>query len=233
MVPICVGCNDNGSGSSLDMGSFLYVTRKDDKTRAVWKFGTAVSAGIFAKNVAGRFNENVEDDLQAGPSSLKGLNEAWMSFSFDFLAPDGLTVSGPFGVDYLYGFLGVGSVDGSLVQAGFGKVKADKQSSVGVCGGSTTNACFMISSISGSLTGTSTWTYVCGPAIWDLCSLNGENLVGTLLDPSAATVDGTWSIKLNSKISAQVNGASSDAAKQAIIVGKLGGGELIGDDVTK
>jgi VCBS repeat-containing protein len=233
LVPICVGCNENGTGTSLEMDSYLYVTRKDDKTGAVWKFGTAVSAGTFAKGVAGRFNENVEDNLQQGPTSLKKLDEAWMVFAFDFLSPDGMTISGPFGVEYLYGFLGTGSVDGNLVQAGFGKVKADKQSSVGVCGGSTVDACFMITSISGSLTGVSTWTYICGPAIWDICSLTAESATGTLLDPSTATVDGSWSVKLNKKVSAAVNSASTDAAKEAILVNKLGGGELIGGAVSK
>jgi hypothetical protein len=232
MVPICVGCNDNGVESSLEMPSWLYSVRKGDKTKSVWKFETAVSSGIFGKGVAGRFNENVEDELQGGPTSLKGLKEAWMSFSFAFATPDDSFISGPFGVDYVYGFLGIGSTDGALTQAGFGKVKIDTQSSVGVCGGSTSTACFMINTISGNLTGMSNWTYICGPAIWDICSLNSETPAGTLLDPSAASVNGSWSIKLNSKVSAQVNAASTDYAKEAIIVDKLGGGALIGDSAS-
>lgn len=237
LVPICIGCNDNGVESSLGMPASLYAVRKGDKSKAIWKFDAdnnnlVVSSGIFSKGVAGRFNENVEDDLQGGPTSLKGLKEAWMSFSFDFLTPDDSYISGPFGVDYVYGFLGIGSTDGYLNQAGFGKVKIDTQSSVGVCGGGTTTACFMIASISGSITGMSAWTYVCGPAIWDICSLNEENPAGTLLDPSITSVNGSWSIKLNNKISAAVNAASSDYAKETIIINKLGGGELIGNSAS-
>lgn len=232
MVPICVGCNENGVGSSMEMPSWLYSTRKHDKTKAVWKFETSVSSGIFGKGVAGRFNENVEDALQEGPTSLEGLKEAWMSFSFNFLTPDDSFITGEMGNDYVYGFLGIGSTDGSLTQAGFGKVKIDTQSSVGVCGGSTSSACFMIKSIDGHLTGMSNWTYVCGPAIWDICLVTDEDPAGSLLDPSAASVDGSWSIKLNSKVSADVNAAPTDYAKEAILVDKLGGGALIGDSAS-
>jgi len=232
MVPICIGCNEDGTDSSLGMGSWLYVMRAGDKGKAVWKFETEVSSGIFAKNVAARFNENQSDDLEGGPTSLKGLNEAWMSLGFEFATPDDEYLTGPLGNDYVYGFLGIGSTDGYLYLGGFGKVTTDTQSSVGVCGGSTSNACYIISSINGSLVGDSNWTYVCGPSMWDMCTLTGGEEIGSSLDPVYATVDGSWSVKLNKKVSMAVNAASSDYAKEVILVNKLGGKRLIGDSAS-
>jgi len=228
-VPICIGCNDNGTDSSQAMASLLYIVRKDDKSKAIWKFAPEVSAGLFNKGVGVRIID--PDDLLGGPTSMKGLSQAWLDFWFPFEDQGILAPFGKFNTDYQYGFLGFGSVEGYIDYAGFGKAKLDSQSSVGVCGGSTSSACYMISTISGSLTGSSEWTGLCAQApIWDICAFAGDPLGGPL---TRATVNGSWSIKLNNKVSAAVNGASTDAAKEAILVDKLGGGELIGSSASE
>jgi len=219
LVPLCVGCAEEGSSGSVPFGdSYLYIMRGDDKTDTIWRFSPEVGAGLFNKGVTIRPEE---DALAAFPTSLKKLTQAWMGFSFEFSDAD-LSIITKYG-EVPYGFLGIGSADGVITQTGFGKAKSLSETTVSFCSPSTTIACHVITSISGGMTGFVNQKGVCTEVpIWDVCSL--------ALIPNGVMY-GTWSIKLSEKVSETINGFSDFEDVEAYIVDKMDG-YLLGEETT-
>ena len=219
MIPVCIGCSEVGSDSSIPFGeSYLYVIRRSDKTKAVWKFMPELDAGLFSKDVAPR----PENDVLAGyPTSLKKLNQSWVGLNF-FFEDMGLAESYD---SYLlpYGFLGYTSSEGAISSVGFGEAKTvtnTVSSGLGLCDPLETTSCSMITAVKdGRIVGKVTHQGVCGaPSIWDVCSLE-QTLTSVLY--------GSWSIRLNSKISASVNDMEELTDVEEFLINKLGGKSLV------
>jgi hypothetical protein len=207
LVPLCIGCSEDGADSSQGFdGSILYVTRKGDKTDGVWKFGAEVDAALFNKGVGLRPEG---DEREAFPTSLKKLTQADMGMYYAFEGAD-LSIDTKYG-EVPYGFLGIGSATGEIEQTGFGKAKSLSETTVDFCQGTTTIECMVITSIEGELIGWVVQTGVCTEVpMWDVCALTTT--------PNG-TLHGDWSLKLNEKLSTQVNN-SNDV--DSLMVDKLG-----------
>lgn len=228
VVPVCFDCTGTADTSApFSVGnaydeSFIYVIRKADKTKTVWKVTADVYAGLFNLGVGVRPLDEDDALSEMGyPTSKKKLTQAWMQVYFDFedLADDALFNS-TFG--YLpYGFYGFGYEYIWLGHAGFGKAKTITTGGFCIPSGH----CFVITSItSGRMAGYAYHKGVCGaPPIWDVCTLYPY--------PESAT-HGTWSLRLNEAMSSAFNGTLDDGGgltgdSDDYMVGKLKGLALI------
>jgi len=213
VIPICSSCGLGSAEYSVGYPqSYIYIKRGGDKTNRVWKFEPEVAAGLFNSGVA------APEDLGGSPTSYKKLKGAWMAADWSFdqypmeYVSDGdggwtMETADPLFANYApygyqqYGFLGFASVYGDWAMTGFGSA-APTVSEV-FCGGS--NLCFVINSISGGILGWDWKDGICGAApSWDLCTL-----LPVSVEDSGWYVNGvshgSWSIKLNSKVTAEFN----------------------------
>lgn len=230
VVPMCFDCAGTADGSDpFSVGSaydesFIYVIRKGDKTKTVWKSTADTYAGLFNLGVGVRPPDEDDALSEMGyPTSKKKLTQAWMQVYFDLddLADDALYNST---IGYLpYGFYGFGSAYVALDHAGFGKAKTITTGGFCIPGGN----CFVITSITdGRMTGYVEQKGVCGaPPIWDVCTL--------LPYPEGAT-HGTWNLRLNEAMSSAFNGTLDENGglteeSDTYMVGKLKGLALIDD----
>jgi hypothetical protein len=196
----CCGCGELQPTAPYDEALF-YVVRKGDKSRSIWPFSATFAVGAFGKQAAMRCGV---DALAGGPTSLKGLNQAWASLSWTF-DDSGVDANyGAFGM-WPYGFLGFCSGEGSVDCTGFGKVSTAVKTTQANCSNpAQTNVCIELLSVSGQLTGFTTQIGGCSePPIWDLCSFGELTPAGQSVD--SAVISGTWSLKLNRKLSAQAD----------------------------
>ena len=219
LVPICIGCAEIGSDTSLPFGdSFIYVNRKADKTKGWWKMDAVVAAGLQDKDVTWR---KEGDALEFGPTSLKKLQHAWGSvvYAFEDIAPD--APHGKYG-NWPYGFLGHGSAEGTITSTGFGDAKLLSETITGFCSPTTEESCLVVSNIVGTMVGIVLQKPVCEvPVIWDVCSLSG------MFD---AVISGTWSIKLNQKVTGKANASEDTDAFESWLKSKYGFSSFVGED---
>lgn len=224
LVPICIGCSDDGSDSSLPFGdAFLYLRRKADKTRAIWVLPAEVQAALFAKGVTNRPDEEI---LGRSPTSLKKLNQVWMQLSFEF-GDQGLEAPlGKYG-DLPYGFLGHGSATGVLTGTGFGYAKLLSQTTVNFCSPSQDANCFVVSSIkNGRMVSLElVQKGICEDfiPIWDMCS----DEEGVMATTELAVAHATWNLKINNTLSTSAN---NSYYPDDVLINKLGTGEVIYGD---
>lgn len=211
-VPECASCCNCGEPEPNSQ-AILFIKRKGDKTKALWEFNADFITGAFGKKAAMRCGEDV---LAGGPTSLKGLDQAWANLFLTFDEAGTLEEYGKFGL-WPYGFLGFCSGAGEITCTGFGKVKTLIQSTTGNCNESAkTSACVELQSVSGQLTGTVEQIGGCSePPIWELCSFGEFSPAGQMRYD--AVVSGSWSLKLNRKLSSLANTASPEE----IALGKL------------
>lgn len=226
VLPVCAGCNEDGTDTSIGNSALLIVTRKGDKSKGVMALYPSVSSAVFGKTVGGR---PADDELAAGPFSMKKLNEAWMSMSYAIPAIDDVYQSTKFG-DIPAGFLGMGSVEANVMHAGFGKVESvTPKSDPGLCGNvDPESSCLTLKSVSGDLVGETAQTYVCELSIWDMCSFTLDTPAGAIVD--SAVLHGSWSVKYNKKATADVNGLSDEDDLFDYLKSKLGGKYWMGEE---
>lgn len=210
VIPECCGCGSCGEGSDTSVpygDGFAVLTRKGDKTGSVWQLPAIVSAAVFDKGVGTR---PASDYLSGGPTSMKSLKQVWMDIEFAF-EDAGLTYVHPKCGVVGYGFLGIGSTWGEFEHAGFGKAASTVTTTTGSCNDVSTYTCVMVQTCSGSVVIDAGYAGLCGePPMWDICSFDSE------ADPNAgmtipdAVAHGTWSVKLNTKLTQQFNAGSGD-----------------------
>jgi len=204
VIPACASCDGYGDTSNSFDPAFLYVMRASDKAKNVGGFEAEAYAGLFNKGVGVRPEG---DALEAFPTSMKNLKGAWMDLYFE---TDGATVGTP--AKYFSTAVLDSTYDAYVWMTGFGSAKVTT-----ITGACSESSCIGISAISGSLVGDVGHVAACTePPIWDVCSLE-------LMD--WAVVNGTWSIKLNTKVSGEFSD-TSDLLKHAYAVSKLGGKTL-------
>jgi hypothetical protein len=219
VLPACLGCSESGSETSLPMGqAFLYVVRKADKSKGVWKFQPVISSAAFDKGIGVRPEG---DDLEFKPTSMKNLRQAWMDMEFVF---DDLGLTATYGKYTIpYGFLGYTSSSGAIDAVGFGAVKLVTQTvsaGLGLCDPQEVVSCLMITSITdGRMIGHVAQIGCCGTTpIWDICSIE---------QTPDAVVQGTWSIRLNEKLTSMVNSKATYQEAEDALVDKLGSGLVV------
>ena len=204
-VPACTACCDCGEADPSQPALF-YVVRKGDKTKTVWELDAGVMTGAFGKKAAMRCGD---DELAGGPTSLKGLDQAFASLFLPFGELGDMLEYGKFGL-WPYGFLGFCSGSGEITCTGFGKVKTAVRSTTGNCNEtSRTSVCVELQSVSGQLTGIVEQIGGCSePPIWELCSFTEDSPTGQVLYD--VPVCGSWSLKLNRKLSARAGTANPE-----------------------
>lgn len=236
LLAMCEACGVyNGSDVSLPFDeAYLYLMRGADKTKNVWKFEAEVSSSLFGVGAYPEseiLEQNTDGPQPGSPTSYKKLTQAGMLVGFelgDCFIPETGAQFGNWGT-FPYGFLGHGSESGDVAAAGFGKAQTLTKSSF--C--NPTASCFQVTSINGNLVAQVFQKGVCGrPPLWDVCTL--EAVVESVMS-------GTWSVKLNNKLTDSFNAGAGNqnAADEITIIGdnylrtKLGGTGLIDGNCSK
>lgn len=213
---VLVSCDDCGEGSDyFPEYGILWVQRKGDKLfENIFEMEVDTDAAMLNKGVASRLSSPDPASLETSPTSLKKLKKAWMCIDFPTIDwyEDGINVE----VKNLasqqttvYGFLGYQNYEVELAACGYGKVSVivNKGSqSIGFCGTDIQpgSKCTAVSSIKGCFGGGAFYEGLCNEVpMWDICD------IFTPVD--YAPICGSWSIKLNKKLSAQYVAEGPDA----------------------
>jgi len=207
VVPACASCDGYGTESfPFDTDySYLYIMRTSDKAKNVGGFEPDAYAALFNKGVGVR---PVDDARAESPTSMKNLKGASMEL---YIETDGYVGTDPAQKYFAWAILDYAK-EVYLDMTGFGSAKVTT-----ITGACSDSSCIAVSAISGTVTGYAYMGAACGePPIWDVCSLE-------LVTDSA--ISGTWSIKLNNKVSGEFSD-TDDLLKHAYAVSKLGGKTL-------
>jgi len=217
VVEQCSECSGSSYTSVAYGQSKLYILRKLDVKKKVWKFDSFTTAGLFNPGVA------APNSLDGYPTSIKKLKQAWMGIDFRFGDEYPWTwqtsEEGPIEVQmeaypagpspygsWNYGFLGLGSSFGDFSMTGFGAATATPPDPV-FCDSPSDFPCFVITKVSGGILGWDWRDGICGdPASWDLCTLLPVELDNWGMN---AVSYGAWSIKLNTKVTTAFNEAAA------------------------
>ena len=202
--------------SSTANPAWVYVKRIGDKIAAKkapkgWYRASAIfAAAMFGPKAAYYSMDGVTVDAR------NSANRAWAYLGYGIKYPTAVDeetgADVPDGMKYngeVYGFLGLGNLDSYFQHAGFGYVTYDPFTTDGACGITNTDYCWKLYSIYGTLVANCTYTGKCGDYIFDICSL---------APVADAVAYGTWTLKLNNRLS----GAEDFVANDAVIAKKVG-----------
>lgn len=209
----CEKCNNSQMKASASTDpvnpAWIYVKRLGDKV-AIKKApkGWFRTPGVFAAAMFGPKAAYYDyNGVKVDTRNQSTRAWAYLAYAIGYpksadpetgtMVPDGMKYSGE-----VYGFLGLGNLTSNYIHAGFGYVTYDPFQTDGDCGIINTDYCWKVYSIYGTLVATCKYTGKCGDYIFDICSLK----------PVAdAIAYGTWSIKLNNKLSGAVDFTANDA----------------------
>lgn len=207
----CNKCNDSQmtASSQIYNEGWIYVKRAGDKiaikksAKGWYRTPATFAAAMFGPKAAYYSIDNTTLDAR------NQAKRAWARLNYAIVYPTGIDEETgsevPNGMKYAgetYGFLGLGNMDSYFQHAGFGYLTYDPFITDGACGITNTDYCWKLYSIYGTLIADCTYTGKCGDYIFDICSL---------APVADAVAYGTWTLKLNNKMSGAVDFVASDA----------------------
>ncbi len=220
LIDACSGCKGGMYYSAPTLGdntAWVYVARKGEKLvkPAVMRVPGAFAAGGFGPNVGAK-----EDGT---PTDPRKITDAWGTLNYG-IPYDGMTkaiIVKNMSEDVNYGFMGYFTGAGWIESAGFGKITAEVVEDIcnpNICGDPDVIAgysCLQVKNLNGNFVGMFDYYGLCWvPGMFDICALNSYD---------AASVYGTWSIKLNKKL------CGTFQAAESAVAGKMGTRFFYGD----
>ena len=230
-LPICLECNGTLTTTADEdvFTGYAWLTRNDSTLKKAAKAGDInYFTKVAVKAEAALFGSFVDVTLpQATNRALdpKNAKNVWMSLSYAM--PD-TTLLETLSLGYLlkgtayevdYGMLGYTHNTATTVyETGFGTAAtAVTAATIDICGSTPGYSCVVVNQVSGTITGWPGYEGPCGAMpMWDICDFDGTTV-------DVAVICGTWSIKLDKKMT---NAGLADAQELAIIaaLGKNGYG---------
>ena len=234
-LPICISCYAQGVRTTMDdnFGGYAYLVRKGDKISKkagipyVLVTPVKANAAIFGAYV------NIKDNAGKPQANIKAANKAWMWLDYN-LPEDSKSISTKYVLpnvaedEITIGYLGltndsVTAKGATVYHTGFGAAKITgwtQAAELGWCADQPGDegSCQYVSSISGTLVGYPHYLGMCGVTpMWDVCYNAGVN-TNMVKD---GVISGSWTFKYNQSVTKGYNAATTQAAKDAYIFGKL------------
>ena len=181
------------TAEEFENDAIVYITRKGDKAKNVYR-----AVGFFRANMFGANAIYMDGEWVASKFTDAS---AWLSFPFDW------------NQNAIVGFLGLDNTQNSVADlnnGGYGKVSVQKWTEYDAedCVVRPVDyGCYMVKSISGSTLGYSNWTGHCSDILFDICLDFEEPVVD-----DEAPVPGTFTLKLNNKLSFKADFVAAEAA---------------------
>lgn len=224
-LPICDDCNADGVDTTADEDKFTgiaWLTRNDSTLKKAAKAGEInYYTVVSVKAKAALFGSFVDVTLEQATNVAldpKNAKNVWMSLSYAM--PD-TTINETLSLGYLlkgttyevdYGMLGYTHNTATTVyETGFGTAAtAVTAGTIDICGKTDGYSCVVVNQVSGTITGWPGYEGPCGAMpMWDICDFDGKTV-------SDAVICGTWSIKLDKKLT-----NAGDALAQAVAIATI------------